>query len=82
MNRCKHCWRSAWATQKRVAHPTGLTKGEIKKLKDAGFDPEELKGGKATGKLDLFKDPKGNIIIKPKSGNGPGDPTGININNI
>jgi len=59
-----------------------LTPGEINKLKGAGIDPEELKGGKATGKLDLFKDRKGNIIIKPKDGSGPGEPTGININKL
>jgi hypothetical protein len=59
-----------------------LSRGEIKKLKDAGLDPEELKGGKATGKLDLFKDQQGNIIVKPKDGSGPGDSLGININNL
>jgi hypothetical protein len=59
-----------------------LTPGEIKKLKGKGIDPEALKGGKATGKLDLFKDKKGNIKIKPKDGSGPGEPTGININDI
>jgi RHS repeat-associated protein len=57
-----------------------LTPGEIDKLKGAGHDPEEIKGGKATGKLDLYKDKKGNIYIKPKGGSGPGEPTGININ--
>jgi RHS repeat-associated protein len=57
-----------------------LTPGEIKKLGDAGHNPEEVKGGKATGKLDLFKDKKGNVYVKPKDGSGPGEPTGININ--
>ena len=56
-----------------------LSPSEIEKLKKAGSDPEELKGGKSTGKLDLYKDPQGNIIIKPKGGAGPGEPTGINI---
>jgi uncharacterized protein RhaS with RHS repeats len=59
-----------------------LTPGEIKKLKGAGIDPEQLKGGRSTGRLDLFKDRKGNIIIKPKDGSGPGEPTGININDL
>jgi len=59
-----------------------LTPGEIKKLKGAGIDPEQLKGGKATGKLDLYKDKKGNIKIKPKDGSGPGEDTGININEL
>jgi hypothetical protein len=57
-----------------------LTPGEIDKLKGAGHDPEEIKGGKATGKLDLYKDKRGNIYIEPKGGGGPGEPTGININ--
>jgi Bacterial toxin 33 len=59
-----------------------LTPGEINKLKGKNIDPEALKGGKATGKLDLFKDRKGNIVIKPKDGSGPGEPTGININEL
>lgn len=59
-----------------------LTPGDIKKLKDAHINPEALKGGKHTGRLDLYKDPKGNIIIKPKGGSGPGEPTGININDL
>jgi len=59
-----------------------LTPGEIKKLKGKGIDPEALKGGKGTGKLDLFKDRKGNIKVKPKDGSGPGEPTGININDL
>ena len=59
-----------------------LKKGDIKKLQDNGIDPEELKGGVHTGQWDLFKDRKGNIYIKPKNGSGPGDPTGININDL
>ena len=59
-----------------------LKKSDIKKLQDNGIDPEELKGGVHTGQWDLFKDRKGNIYIKPKNGSGPGDPTGININDL
>jgi len=59
-----------------------LSPGEIKKLKEAGFDPEQLKGGKRTGQTDLYKKPNGDIVIKPKSGNGPGEPTGINIKDL
>lgn len=59
-----------------------LTPGEIKKLKEAGYDPEELKGGKRTGQRDLFKDKKGEIKVKPKDGSGPGEPLGIYINNL
>jgi hypothetical protein len=57
-----------------------LSPGEIKKLKGKGIDPEALKGGKRTGQRDLFKDKKGNVFVKPKDGTGPGDPTGVNIN--
>ena len=56
-----------------------LSKGEIEKLKNSGFDPHDLKPRKNGSRFDLFKDRFGNIIIKPKKGNGPGDPTGINI---
>jgi hypothetical protein len=59
-----------------------LSKGEIKKLEGKGIDAEELKGGKATGKLDLYKDKEGNVFIHPKGGSGPGEPTGININDF
>ncbi|MBI3184966.1 MAG: hypothetical protein HYZ28_22730 [Myxococcales bacterium] len=48
----------------------------------AGIDPEELKGGVRTGQWDLYKDKEGNIYINPKSGEGPGEPTGININEL
>jgi hypothetical protein len=56
-----------------------LGKGEIKKLKDAGVDIHELKGGGKVSRGDLFKNKKGDIFVKPKSGKGPGDPTGLNI---
>ncbi len=71
----------------RAAHPTGLKQvgttqfkklsvGEIKKMIKKGVHPHDLK---PNSKFDLFKDSKGNIIVKPKKGNGPGDPTGHNI---
>ena len=59
-----------------------LSSGEIKKLKKAGHDPHELKGGKNASKFDLYKDVKGNIFVHPKGGAGPGDPTNININDL
>jgi RHS repeat-associated protein len=57
-----------------------LTEGEIKKLKKGGVDPHELKDY-SRGK-DLFKNERGDIIVKPKSGEGPGEPTGYNINDF
>ena len=59
-----------------------LSDGEIKKLKKAGFDPHDLKPRKQGSRYDLFKDRDGNITVKPKNGSGPGDSTGININNL
>ncbi|MEQ8753320.1 MAG: polymorphic toxin type 33 domain-containing protein [Coleofasciculus sp. G1-WW12-02] len=61
-----------------------LSNGEIQELKDAGEDIHELKrdceGGAA--KCDLYKDRDGNIYVKPKGGRGPGDFTGLNINDF
>jgi hypothetical protein len=57
-----------------------LSKGEIKRLKDNGIDPHSLKP-EPNSRYDLFKDNKGNIEVRPKSGEGPGDPTSLNINN-
>jgi hypothetical protein len=69
----------------RGAQDKKLTRGEIKKLKDKGIDPEELKrevfpGG--PGKTDLYKTPTGDIVVKGKGGVGPGEPTGINIRDL
>jgi RHS repeat-associated protein len=59
-----------------------LGRGEIKKLEGAGHDVHELKGRKNASKQDLFKDKNGEIYVKPKDGSGPGEPTGININDL
>jgi RHS repeat-associated protein len=56
-----------------------LTNGEIERLKKGGVDPHDLKQENPSTK-DLYKDQNGNIIVKPKGGNGPGEPTGLNIN--
>lgn len=60
-----------------------LSPGEIKKLKDAGWDHAD-KGvnGKGGGPKDLWKDKNGNVYEKPKSGSGPGEPIGVNLNNL
>lgn len=55
-----------------------LSPGEINDLIKAGYHPHDLK---PNSKFDLFKDDKGNVFVMPKNGSGPGDPTGININN-
>jgi RHS repeat-associated protein len=67
--------------QSSAAQDKILTKGEIKKLKDAGIDPHDLKP-EPKSRYDLYKDPKGNIKVKPKGGAGPGDDTGFNINDF
>ncbi len=55
-----------------------LSPSEIKDLIKAGYHPHDLK---PNSKFDLFKDDKGEVFVMPKNGSGPGDPTGININN-
>jgi hypothetical protein len=42
---------------------------------------EETGAGRGGGS-DLYKLPNGDIIVKGKGGIGPGEPTGININNL
>ena len=64
---------------RNTADDKPLSPRDIKKLKDAGYDPHDLK---PNSKYDLFKDRKGDVYVKPKSGAGPGDPTGININDL
>jgi hypothetical protein len=59
-----------------------LSNGEIKKLEKAGLDVHELKGGKATGKLDIYKDAQGNLYLKAKGGAGEGFPLNLNINTL
>ena len=74
----KAAQEAAKKAEKEAAQCKKLSPGEINKLKDAGHDIHDLK---PNSKFDLFKDKDGNILVKPKSGVGPGDPTGININN-
>jgi RHS repeat-associated protein len=70
------------ANNRNPAQDKLLSPGEIRKLQDAGHDVHGLKGGKNASKYDLYKDRCGNIYVKPKGGRGPGDPTGININDL
>ena len=69
-------------SQKQGAQDKKLSPKEIKKLKEKGFDIEGLKGIKKTGGFSLYKDAQGNILIKPPGGIGPGEPTGLNINQL
>jgi len=57
-----------------------LTRGEIRLLKEYRHDPEDLKGNNP--RLDLFKDREGNVYVKPKSGQGSGDATGLNLKSL
>jgi RHS repeat-associated protein len=64
-----------------------LSPGEIKKLdkqvKEDGYDSiEDLKGDKHAGSKDLYKDKEGNIYTKPKGGDGSGEYTGYNTNDL
>jgi hypothetical protein len=60
-----------------------LTQGEIEKLEDAGIDVHDLKGGKRTGQIDLYKRPNGDIVIKPKRGGKmTGEEIRFNIKNF
>ncbi|MBI2011746.1 hypothetical protein HYS91_03180 [Candidatus Daviesbacteria bacterium] len=57
---------------------TKLSEGEIKMLQKGGENIHQIKG-KGSSKYDLFKDKDGNIYQKPRDGQGPGEPTGLNI---
>lgn len=57
-----------------------LSKGEIERLKKGEVNIHDLKGGRRASQYDLFTTRDGEIIVKPKSGRGPGEPTGLNIN--
>jgi choice-of-anchor A domain-containing protein/RHS repeat-associated protein len=56
-----------------------LTKGEIKKLKDGGIDPHDIKPKEGGSMFDLFKNRVGDIFVVRKGGKGEPDPTGLNI---
>jgi hypothetical protein len=68
----------------RVVSASGNDKNQFKRasndlieaMKRKGVHPHDLK---PNSKYDLFVDPKGNISVRPRSGEGPGEPTGYNI---
>jgi RHS repeat-associated protein len=57
-----------------------LTPGEIKKLKENGWDHSDK--GRGGGKIDLYKDKKGNVYEKGKGNKGPGEPICVNLNDL
>jgi hypothetical protein len=63
---------------------SSLRKLEKRILADGYQSLEDLKvpGGKGAGGYDLYVKPNGDIVIKPKSGIGPGEPTGYNIHDL
>ncbi|ENT6808092.1 polymorphic toxin type 33 domain-containing protein [Vibrio vulnificus] len=75
-------WQNSESVPESCADDKKLSKGEIDKLKGHGIDPHDLKPKKNGSKYDLFKDRDGNIFVKPKKGNGPGEFTGFNIYNL
>ncbi|TVR27556.1 MAG: hypothetical protein EA390_13715 [Balneolaceae bacterium] len=60
------------AEVKRMKEKLGLTREQL----------HDLKGGINASKRDFYKKPNGDIVVKPKNGKGPGEPTGLNIKNI
>lgn len=68
-------------SERNPAQDKKLTPDDIRRLKEAGLDPHDLKEGFGPpSQYDLYKDREGNIYVKPKGGRGAGDDTGININ--
>lgn len=58
-----------------------LSGGEVEKLIKNDLHPHTLKP-KPHSRYDLYKDPQGDVHVFPKGGTGPGEPTGININDL
>jgi len=53
-----------------------LSNDLIQAMKNHGVDPHDLK---PNSRYDIFVDGNGDLIVFPKSGAGPGEPTGYNI---
>jgi Bacterial toxin 33 len=67
---------------RNAANDKLISNDEIERLKEGGVDIHELKGKNNASKRDLYKDAEGNIYVKPKGGRGPGEDTGLNINDF
>jgi hypothetical protein len=59
-----------------------LTPNEIDQLKQAGVDIHKIKGKRSASKKDLYKDGDGNVYVKPKGGQDPGEFTGFNLRTL
>jgi len=59
-----------------------LTPSEIAKLQRGGIDIHALKNEEGASRKDLYKNIDGNIYVKPKGGQSPGEDTGLNINDF
>jgi hypothetical protein len=68
------------AEGRNPAQDRKLTPGDIRRLKEHGIDPEEVKEHNAG--TDLFKDRLGNVYVKPRDGKGVGERTGINLRSL
>jgi RHS repeat-associated protein len=72
--------------KKAGAQDKKLSGAEVDNLEEHNVDIHELKqevtGDKKVSKYDLYKDKDGSIFVKPKNGKGPGEPTGLNINDF
>ena len=72
--------------KRNPAQDRRLSDSEIKRVQDYAGGREGLdavKGGKNASKRDIFVDPHtGDLYVKPKNGSDPGEPTGINFNNL
>jgi RHS repeat-associated protein len=67
--------------ERNPAQDKKLTPGEIKKLKDYGWNHRDK--GDHGGQTDLYRDPStGEVYQKPKGGRGYGEPIGINWNEV
>jgi RHS repeat-associated protein len=66
--------------ERNPAQDKPLTKGDIEKLQENGWTHRDK--GDNGGKTDLYKDKQGNVYQKPKGGNGPGEPIGVNLNDL
>ena len=64
-----------------------LSKSEVKQLqKNTGQTAHEIKadiaGDKNVARYDLYKNANGEIVVKPKGGSGPGEPTGYTTDHL